>query len=118
MEGTFLFLACLVPVLSIGAVLVDLLLRDAPRRGKRPDLGIPRPERLPTPGRTVWAVASDGRRLVGTARSVARQMGLRVWTEREAVAGLERLVGAGQLIGWARNHDTAAEPIPDARLRH
>jgi len=118
MEGAVLFLACLIPVLSVGAVLVNLLLRDAPRRGKRPDLGIPRRERLSDPVRSVWAVASDGRRLVGTARSVARQLGLRVWTERDAIDGLDRLVGSGQLVAWSRGHEAVADPIREARLRH
>lgn len=39
MDGVFVFLVSLVPVLFIGALLSDLLLANAPRRGKRPDVG-------------------------------------------------------------------------------
>ena len=38
MTGVFIFLVALVPVLTLGALLTDLLLAGAPRRGKRPDV--------------------------------------------------------------------------------
>ncbi|MFY7953228.1 MAG: hypothetical protein ACOVT5_12040 [Armatimonadaceae bacterium] len=117
MEGFFLLLACLIPVLAIGALLVDLLLRDAPRRGKRPDLGTPKPERLPAPGNRVCAVAADGQRVVGTALRVARHLGLRVWSNRDAMAGLDRMVDDGRLVGWTCDRDRISEPLAEARLR-
>lgn len=79
-----IFLVSLVPVLLIGSVLVDVLLRTAPRRGKRPDLGTTRAMRPAAPGHRVCVVTDDGRRLAGTAWSVARQMG--TWTSSEAAA--------------------------------
>jgi hypothetical protein len=37
-DGVFVLLVSLVPVLFIGALLAELLLANAPRRGKRPDV--------------------------------------------------------------------------------
>ena len=38
MVHLIIFLVALVPVLTIGALLIELLLASAPRRGKRPDV--------------------------------------------------------------------------------
>lgn len=40
-NGVLIFLAALMPVLALGALLTDLLLAAAPRRGKRPDVACP-----------------------------------------------------------------------------
>ena len=42
-NGVLIFLAALVPILALGALLTDLLLANAPRRGKRPDVAAPAP---------------------------------------------------------------------------
>ena len=67
-NGVLIFLAALVPVLALGALLTDLLLANAPRRGKRPDVAVPAPadvvpapraaapRNFPTP-RTVLVIA-------------------------------------------------------------
>ena len=49
-NGVLVFLVALVPVLFLGAVLTELLLAAAPRRGKRPDVSfVPPPTRKPVP---------------------------------------------------------------------
>jgi hypothetical protein len=64
------YLAALIPVLMIGATLVEMLMRDAPRRGKRPD-----DHTLPSPPRhRVCAVTADGRVVRGTPRQVVRRL--------------------------------------------
>jgi hypothetical protein len=64
------FLAALVPILFIGATLIDLLMRDAPRRGKRPDDHV-----LPPPRRHILRVVTpDGRIVHGTPCQVVRQV--------------------------------------------
>jgi len=98
MVESVLFLACLMPVLGVGAIMVELLLRDAPRRGKRPDLGAARPHRLPPYGFQVCAVAPDGRRWIGSPVRVARDLGLRVRSHEDALGHLERLVRQGVLV--------------------
>jgi hypothetical protein len=67
-NGVLIFLAALVPILALGALLTDLLLANAPRRGKRPDVAAPAPadvvpaaraaapRNFPTP-RTVLVIA-------------------------------------------------------------
>ncbi len=45
-NGVLIFLAALVPVLALGALLTDLLLAAAPRRGKRPDVNFAPPSPL------------------------------------------------------------------------
>jgi hypothetical protein len=111
------FLTCVVPILGVGAVLVDLLLRDAPRRGKRPDLGTPRPQTIPASGNRVIAVAPDGRRWVGTPISVARRLGVPAWTSRQALAGLDALVDDGTLHAWTSDR-LSARPAPRESLDH
>jgi hypothetical protein len=67
------FLAALIPILFIGATLIDLLLRDAPRRGKRPD-----DYTLPPPRRHILRVVTpDGRIVRGTPCQVVRQIARR-----------------------------------------
>ena len=47
-NGVLVFLVALVPVLFLGAVLTELLLAAAPRRGKRPDVSFVPPPTPPT----------------------------------------------------------------------
>lgn len=54
-------------VLTIGTTLMELLLRDAPRRGKRPDVCIAERPRGP---RQVQVVMGHGERLHGTPAEV------------------------------------------------
>lgn len=96
----WVFAIALVPVLGLGGVLVDLLLRDAPRRGKRPDLGTPRPVRTPPPGRRSCVVLVDGRRVFGTPTAVAWRLGSPVLTDAAARRRLAVLRRSGAVQAW------------------
>jgi hypothetical protein len=91
------FLAALVPVLFIGATLVDLLMRDAPRRGKRPD-----DHDLPPPRRHILRVVTpDGRIVRGTPRQVVRQIARRpplLLTSDEADRMLDEWAAVGLIL--------------------
>lgn len=51
LNSVAVFLVALVPVLIIGAVVTDLLLANAPRRGKRPDVACRAAAPFSPPGR-------------------------------------------------------------------
>ncbi len=102
MVAILVFLVALVPVLLIGTVLVEVLLREAPRGGKRPDVREPG-----TSGTvTVRVVTSAGRLLQGTPAAVVRQLAREGFpdtprgalTQERARALLERWESAGYLL--------------------
>ena len=96
MDGVIVFLVSLVPVLFIGALLADLLLANAPRRGKRPDVleateapvvaaaappqhrGMGRLARLSP--QTVWLVAFNAVVLLGWIVRLAYPAHAPTWT--------------------------------------
>jgi len=96
----WVFAVALVPVLGLGGVLVDLLLRDAPRRGKRPDLGAPRPVRTPPPGRRSCVMLGDGRRVFGTPIEVAWRLGVPAISDAHARRRLAELRTRGIAAAW------------------
>ncbi|MFM7321724.1 MAG: hypothetical protein ACKO5K_09400 [Armatimonadota bacterium] len=96
----WVFAAALLPVLGIGGVLVDLLLRDAPRRGKRPDLGTARPVRVPPPGRRTCVLLNDGGRVIGTPWSVAWRLGVPAAGDAMARRRIAALGRTGAIAGW------------------
>src|SRR5262245_53292816 len=68
MVAVLILLVALVPVLLIGATLVEMLLGEAPRRGKRPDDHAV----SPIPCGRMLVVTQDGRILRGTACEIVR----------------------------------------------
>ena len=93
--SVIVFLVALLPVLFIGAILVEMLLHAAPRRGKRPDVGIARASvrRIPQ----VCVLTHDGRLLSGSPQQVARQLGAWIVTPRAARARLDDLERHGRI---------------------
>lgn len=75
MDEVFIVLAALVPVLVIGAVLIELLQRVAPRRGKRPDILGTRPDN----GVIVRVTIGEETEFRGSPRSIALRLLLRGW---------------------------------------
>jgi hypothetical protein len=61
-------------ILAIGTVLMELLLRDAPRRGKRPDV---REFERPRGARRVEVVTGTGERFCGTPAEVVTTLARR-----------------------------------------
>jgi len=105
----WVFAVALIPVLGIGGVFVDLLLRDAPRRGKRPDLGTPRPVRIPPPGRRTCVVLHDGGRMFGTPQAVAWKLGIPALGDHRArrrIATLHRNGGISVWIDDSKDNET------------
>jgi hypothetical protein len=70
MVAVLIILVALVPVLLIGTLLVEMLLCEAPRRGKRPDDHTV----TPTPRGRICVVTIDGRILRGTACEIVRRL--------------------------------------------
>ena len=90
----------LIPVLMIGTVMMELLLRDAPRRGKRPD-----DHSLTTSYVFVHVVTAGGWVISGKPRDVVRRLAARERAPAPLIltaAGAERLLrrwqSAGRLI--------------------
>ncbi|MEI6432816.1 MAG: hypothetical protein WCP07_11585, partial [bacterium] len=65
----FLGIVALIPVLLIGATMMELLIREAPRRGKRPDDLSNQSSRL-----FVRVVTAGGWVISGTPREVVRRL--------------------------------------------
>ena len=70
MAGWLIFLLALVPVLLLGMLFVELLLINAPRRGKRPDYHGP----VRAPRRIVKIVTPSGQVLTGAPERIVAQL--------------------------------------------
>jgi hypothetical protein len=84
-----------IPVFVIGVIFVELLLRAAPRRGKRPDVGGYTPETQAG----VRVIAPNGKELVGTPLEVARALAKLGFPKTHSADEAAKLLAVWQQLG-------------------